>query len=127
MTIMQDHAPNVTRLPGWTLSELVLNASARPCAAPDADPEAWFPIEPAPDPRHDPHGEKFATKNFDLEQRALSLCRPCPVELACLERAIRLEGPRMGHGIAGGTTARQRQDIKISRGLVTARYLAGAA
>jgi Transcription factor WhiB len=126
MTIMQDPVPKVTCVPGWDLSRVVIGSAQRPCAAPDADPDAWFPAEPVQDARRDPAGEKHAAAVYELEARAAALCRGCPVRVACLERAIRLEGPRLGHGIAGGQTPRQRQDIKISRGLVPAGTLAVA-
>lgn len=119
MTTMIVTAPNLPQLPGWELSRLVISRPGRPCTRPGADPEDWFPAEL--------EREQTDARRFELEARAAALCRFCPVELACLERAICQEGPRLGHGIAGGTTPRQRQDIKISRGLVSARDLAGAA
>jgi Transcription factor WhiB len=121
MTTMIDTAPNLPQLPGWQLSRLVIGraGASRPCARPDADPEDWFPAEL--------EREQTPDRAYAMAARAAALCRHCPVELACLERAICQEGPRLGHGIAGGTTPRQRQDIKISRGLVSARDLAGAA
>jgi len=120
MTIIIDSVPKVTQLPGWELSRLVIGSTRRPCAVPEANPEDWFPADPAPDPRSDPSGEKYEETQYDLEARARALCRGCPVELACLERAIALEGPFRGHGIAGGTTPRQRQAIKVSRALAGA-------
>jgi Transcription factor WhiB len=127
MTIMQDQALNVTQLPGWELSRLVIGTADQPCSAPGANPEDWFPIEPVRDAQADPSGDKYKIKAAELEARAAALCRGCPVGVACLERAIALEGPAPGYGIAGGQTARRRQDIKISRGLVSVRHLAGAA
>jgi Transcription factor WhiB len=118
---MIDARPNVTRLAGWELSRLVIGSARRPCAAPGADPEAWFPSDPAQDPRSDPAGEKYLAAQYALEARARALCRGCPVELYCLERAIHLEGPLRGDGIAGGTTPRQRQAIKASRGMAVTR------
>lgn len=113
MTTMIDTPPKVTQLPGWELSRLVMATQDQPCAAPGADPEAWFPLElERPDPDR-------AVREA-IEARARALCRGCPVELACLERAISLEGSRTGHGIAGGTTPWQRQAVKAGRGLAGA-------
>jgi hypothetical protein len=100
----------VTRLAGWELSRLVTAAEGRPCAAPGADPEDWFPeIQTGPQGR----------ERYEFTARAL--CRFCPVQIACLEQAIQLEGSRLGHGIAGGTAPWQRQAIKASRGLAVRR------
>jgi hypothetical protein len=106
--VLTDPAPNVTQLAGRKLSSLVMSCPDRPCAAPGADPEDWFPAGL--------EGDSVAASDA-MEARAAALCRFCPVELCCLERAIRLEGRRLGHGIAGGTTPQRRQAIKVSRGL----------
>jgi hypothetical protein len=115
MTItMPDRAGHhwVTALPAVEL-ERVVHAARRPCAAPDADPEAWFPAEPGPG--YQPRARA------DYEARALALCRGCPVAVECLELAMLREGPARGHGISGGTAPWQRQAIKASRGLVVRR------
>lgn len=100
-------------LPARDLSRLVI-AARRPCGAPDANPEDWFPPEPQ---RADyPGDQAHAAAHESYEYAARALCRFCPVELECLERAIQQEGPHPGHGIAGGTAPWQRQAIKASRG-----------
>lgn len=119
MTIMAGQAANVTRLPARELSRLVMAATRPPCAAPDANPEDWFPREPR---RRDYTDEQaYAAECERYEYAARALCRFCPVGLVCLERAIQQEGPRPGHGIAGGTAPWQRQAIKASRGMAVAR------
>jgi Transcription factor WhiB len=107
--IMPDSAVHrpVTALPACELERRVLDAGLRPCAAPGANPEAWFPTEP---------GSGNSAKVRALyEARALVLCRGCPVAIECLELAMLREGPARGHGISGGTTPWQRQQIKASR------------
>jgi Transcription factor WhiB len=119
MTIMAGQAANVTRLPARELSRLVMAATRRPCAAYGANPEDWFRPEPR---RRDYAGEQaYAAECERYEYAARALCRFCPVELACLERAIQQEGARPGHGVAGGTAPWQRQAIKASRGMAVAR------
>lgn len=110
MTIMPELAEHhpVTALPAAELERIVHAATQRPCVAPDADPDEWFPAEPAG--YHPRARAKY-------EARALALCRFCPVALECLELAIQREGPKRGHGIAGGTAPWQRKAIKVSRGL----------
>jgi hypothetical protein len=110
MTIMTGPVPHVTELSASELSRLVMEAPRRPCAQPGAAPDDWFPKIPT-----DPRGRE----RYEFTARAL--CRFCPVELLCLERAIQLEGPRPGHGIAGGTAPWQRQAIKASRGMAARR------
>jgi hypothetical protein len=110
MTIMTGAVPRVTELPASELSRLVTKAPRRPCAQPGVTADDWFPAMPA-----DARGRD----RYEFTARAL--CRFCPVELLCLELAIRQEGPRRGHGIAGGTAPWQRQAIKASRGLAVRR------
>jgi len=120
MTIMAGQAPNVTRLPARELSRLVMAATRRPCIAPDANPEDWF--KPEPRRRDYPDDdEAYAAACERYEYTARALCRFCPVELECLERAIQQEGPRPGSGIAGGQAPWQRQAIKASRGMAVTR------
>jgi hypothetical protein len=103
MTDRAAHRP-VTALPACELERRVLDAGLRPCAAPGANPEDWFP---------DPGSDRGAAALY--ESRALVLCRGCPVAIECLELAMLREGPARGHGISGGTTPWQRQQIKASR------------
>ena len=103
-----EHRP-VTALPASEL-ERIVHAAERPCIAPGADPEDWFP---------DPGSGRGATARY--ESRALALCRGCPVEVECLELAMLREGPARGHGISGGTAPWQRQAIKASRGWAVRR------
>jgi hypothetical protein len=112
--IMPDRAEHcsVTALPAAELERLV-HVGERPCSAPGADPEAWFPDEPAPG--YQPHARAA------YETRALALCRGCPTAIECLELAMRREGPARGFGIYGGTAPWQRQAIKASRGWAVRR------
>ena len=112
--IMPDRAGHhpVTVLPATEL-ERIVHAAARPCVAPGADPEEWFPAEAGPGYRR--------TARARYELRALALCRACPVAIECLELALLREGPARGFGISGGTAPWQRQRIKASRGWVVRR------
>ena len=104
---------SVTALPAAELERIVHDASRRPCAAPGASPEDWFPDEP---------GSGYQPRaRARYEARALALCRGCPVAVECLELTMLREGPRRGHGIAGGTAPWQRQGIKASRGWAVRR------
>ncbi len=102
----------VTALPAAELEQIVHTAQ-RPCAAPCANPEDWFPAEPG-------SGNRPKARAL-YEARALALCRFCPVEVECLELALLREGPARGHGICGGTAPWQRQQIKASRGWTVRR------
>jgi hypothetical protein len=105
------HRP-MTALPSAEL-ERTVHAVQRPCVAPAANPDDWFPDEP---------GSRNCTKDRPhYEAQALALCRGCPVALECLELTLRREGPRRGYGIAGATTPWQRQQIKASRGWAVRR------
>jgi hypothetical protein len=110
----------VTTLPAAELEDIVLAASRRPCAAPDAKADDWFPAEPKRGKgpkaraRHEARVRRY-------EARAMALCRFCPVAIECLELAIHGEGRARGYGIAGGTAPWQRQAIKASRGLAVRR------
>lgn len=106
--IMPERADHqtVTALPAAEL-ERIVHAAERPCAAPGANPEDWFPAEP---------GSGYRPRaRARYESRALALCRGCPVAVECLELAMLREGPARGHGISGGTTPWQRQQIKATR------------
>jgi hypothetical protein len=111
MSIILPECPDhqtVTERPAAELERIVLGAPGRPCVAPGADPNEWFPIEP---------GSGSQTRARALsEALALALCRGCPVAIECLELALRREGPARGHGVCGGTTPWQRQAIKRGRG-----------
>jgi hypothetical protein len=110
-----DHRP-VTERPDVSpekLNRTVYDAPGRPCADPGADPEQWFPREPGSGRR------TRARANY--EAMARQLCHGCPVQPACLELSIWLEGPDRGHGISGGTAPWQRQAIKAGRGMAVRR------
>jgi hypothetical protein len=94
---------------GLSVAELeqLVTAPRRPCAAPGSHPEDWFPPEPG-------IGNQPRARD-EYEARARALCRFCPVELACLELALRYEGTRRGHGIFGGLAPWQRQRIALAR------------
>ena len=67
------------------------------CASGDHDPDDWFPE----------HG----TDSFEEKKnRALRVCRKCPVQLACLRHALRTEKDIWG--IRGGQTSTQRARIR---------------
>ena len=103
---------SVTALPAAEL-ERIVHAAERPCAAPDANPEDWFPDAPG-------RGYQLRAR-ARYEARALVLCRGCPVAVECLELALLREGPARGHGVCGGTAPWQRQQIKASRGWAVRR------
>lgn len=63
----------------------------------DADPEVFF-LE---------HGERARSKT-KKEQKAITICRSCPVIKECLEHALKV--PEL-YGVWGGTTADQRLRI----------------
>jgi len=65
-----------------------------------ADPEAWFPAAD-----NNNHGEYILAK---------SICATCPLRVPCAEYAIEnLEA----HGCWGGLTPRERQKIRVDRGM----------
>lgn len=51
-------------------------------------------------------------------QRALRVCRACPVADHCLEYALSVN-PRDDQGIWGGTSQEQRKRLRKSRGITT--------
>lgn len=69
----------------------------------ETHPQDWF---------EDP-GAGYATAPFWRSQRARARCFQCPIRTACLERG--LEPENIEHGIWGGLTASQRQQIKAAR------------
>jgi WhiB family redox-sensing transcriptional regulator len=67
-------------------------------ACKDQDPEYWFPVDaPGRTPAH---------------RRAISICQSCPVQEECLTWAL---DNHEFYGIWGGTTARQRADMRRDR------------
>ena len=67
-------------------------------ACKDQDPEYWFPVDaPGRTPAH---------------RRAISICQSCPVQEKCLTWAL---DNHEFYGIWGGTTARQRADMRRDR------------
>jgi len=66
-------------------------------ACKDCDPELFFPSE----------GDKFCGRI------AKYICRQCPVQTDCLEYA--LAASRREHGIWGGTSVKERDEIKQQR------------
>lgn len=74
----------VTARPAAELEQLV-HAAQRPCVAPGANPEDWFPDEPGP-------GGNHAKTRALYEAQALALCRSCPVAIECLELTLLREG-----------------------------------
>lgn len=90
-TPMREHVPGD--------AEMVVQACKdKPCAAPDVEPELWFPLSD--------------TTPSDRRQIAVakSYCRRCPVQDACLEFAMR----SLPNGIAGGLTEWERRDNRRS-------------
>ena len=62
------------------------------------DPEYWFPVDaPGRTPAH---------------RRAITICKSCPVQAECLNWAL---DNHEFYGIWGGTTARQRTDMRRDR------------
>ena len=70
----------VTELPAAELEKIVHAEPRRPCVAAAANPEEWFPVEPA--------GNQARARAL-YEALALALCRGCPVSVECLELTLR--------------------------------------
>lgn len=51
----------------------------------------------------------FGTNNSYM--RAKAICMTCPVQEACLEKAVAEEDPAHRYGVFGGMTARQRTRV----------------
>ena len=64
----------------------------------DYDPELWFPVSQVARPA--------------AEEDAEYLCAGCPVQVECLELALRLG---VLHGVWGGTREWQREHLLIQR------------
>lgn len=80
----------------------MMAAAHAACATPGVDPEMWF----------DDRGPGFR----DSVAVAKSICRTCPVRLACLEHAIAYERgahPKARHGIFGGLTPSERYLLDV--------------
>lgn len=103
MTTIIQLPVDATRLHDSTLHSRVLNYSK--CGG-SADPEAWFPNEPAPD-----NLEARAV----YEETAEKLCDGCPVIAECLERAMRRETSATAWGIAGGVAPWERMRLNRNR------------
>jgi hypothetical protein len=75
------------------------------CAAPDVDPEWWWPASPDPLP---------SDANWPQVKRALNACARCPVLDRCRE-AFKAQ-PRDEGGIWFGTTPTQRaRAVQLAR------------
>lgn len=110
MTLTMPPAGLKRPVTGWAtedLEQLVQAASGRPCVAAGVDGEDWFPSEP-------PAGN-HARAREDYEARAAALCRFCPVQLQCLELALRYERGQRGAGVWGGTSPWRRQQLALAR------------
>ena len=81
---------HLLKVPGEWVEEAV-------CA--QCDPEVWFPVRG--------QGAPQAT------DRALRICGECPVRDECLQYALETE---QLHGVWGGTTARERKQMKKEAG-----------
>jgi WhiB family redox-sensing transcriptional regulator len=70
------------------------------CAGTAVPPDEWFPLvaDPVKARRH--------------AQRALALCRACPVRAECLELSLRQWSGPGHHGIWGGTLEHERHALR---------------
>lgn len=71
------------------------------CAAPDVDPEWFWPVSPDPSP---------ADSDWPAVQQALALCAACPAAESC--RALLLSQRTDAGGIWFGTTEAQRAQAR---------------
>ena len=78
--------------------------SIPPCQG--SDPEAWFP---------DKNDANYGY-GFNYTRQAKALCAQCPVRRECAEYAIAAIEP---HGIWGGLSIEDRQDIRMGRKKLT--------
>jgi WhiB family redox-sensing transcriptional regulator len=81
--------PDIVAPPEWT-------KNAR-CASPAYDPDDWFPQQGTPD-------------YLEKKERALAVCRRCPVRLQCLRHALDTED--VIWGIRGAQTQHGRSRIR---------------
>lgn len=72
-----------------------------PCA--ETDPDAFFPDDPL-------DGTKSFRPTYSHENNAKKVCAECPYRLECLKYA--LDNPEL-QGIWGGTTERDRKNIRL--------------
>lgn len=87
--------PELVRLSDRALEDTVTAGAA--CAAPDADPDGWYPDGLDASPWAAPSIPAGPARA--MAQRA---CAGCPVQQACLERTLRMEPAGAVYGIAGG-------------------------
>ena len=86
-------------IPALTFHELVAKSEVTPCASPLNDPSWWFGDSEDPD-------EKYNNREA---QRAVELCKECPLKYPCLSNAL-TQGEQ--YGVWGATTAAQRDQMK---------------
>jgi WhiB family redox-sensing transcriptional regulator len=77
-----------------------LDQGDAPCA--ETDPDAFFADEPK-------EGIMSYRPTYEHENEAKKVCAECPYRMACLQYA--LKQPEL-HGIWGGTTERDRVNIR---------------
>jgi WhiB family redox-sensing transcriptional regulator len=82
-----------------------------PCA--ESDPEIFFSVEPF-------DGSKRVVETYSYEAEAKAICAECPYRVACFSYALRLTELQ---GIWGGTTAKDRVNIRRGRGAKLQRSL----
>jgi len=102
-TIMPDGG--VLSTPADRLSAAVIKHGA--CVG-SPNPDDWFPPEP------DHNTQESARARQRYEEHARRLCSGCPVQMQCLEYALRIEAAlplTWIHGIYGGTAPWQRARI----------------
>ena len=81
--------PEIVPPPRWT--------KGASCASGDYDPDDWFPVPGTPE-------------YFTVKDRAVAICRKCPVQLQCLRHALHTETDIWG--IRGGQSQHQRAKIR---------------
>ena len=92
---------------------------AKPCGAPQADPEDWFPLR----------GDEAPVTAADVQwarAQAQALCGGCPVMAECLEQTLR-DGPRRQWGLAGGLCRYDRRAVLRLRSQLEEQEAAEAA
>ena len=75
-----------------------------PCRRDDVDPEIFFA-----------NNKTIAGRN--QQELAKAICRTCPIQLICLERALQFQqdsGEQL-HGIFGGLTEEERAHTTLAR------------
>ena len=102
-TIIADSG--VTCTPTTDLYQTVIEHGA---CVDSPNPDDWFPPEP------DHNTQESARARQRYEEHARRLCSGCPVQMQCLEYALRIEAAlplTWIHGIYGGTAPWQRARI----------------